>query len=225
MTDQERCSTACTPTECPGIFVGSVCQQPPGSLIDPLTLLQIVRTNPAPVLEPVGMVIAASRRPRRCVVDSAPAQRIVSAQGEYGRTTLMKIALIAMVTVAIGLGVTIRTASAGKEIEPACCACFDCGDNKAATSGGAAGTGPVGPVACFTGFGPGDSAACSDFCGTLGCESQIIDSACSLEDCDSINGQAATSQAPLFQPIGMILAVFAAALAGGWSLLRRRRVS
>ena len=142
----------------------------------------------------------------------------------------MRFALVIVGTIALALSATavfFRGASAADgDGTGFCCVCdcvFDDHLSTGATSGGAAGNGAQGT--CFTGF--TEQAPCSNQCEAIGCTVTVglVKEACSVSFCSSINGQAITTPAPLFQPLGMVLAAFAAALAGGWSLLQRRRAS
>jgi len=124
-------------------------------------------------------------------------------------------AVFAIFVVAI---IAVRPADAGKA--DFCCQCF-CRSASTSSDGGGAG---IRADVCFTL--PNDSEAdkirCAADCGAIECLPMILDAPCTLENCAVIN-PGATSPAPALAPVGAMLAALAAALAGGWSLLRRRR--
>ena len=130
----------------------------------------------------------------------------------------MKLAAILSVTIALALGMTPPRASAG-ETQEFCCVCFNCDPVASVGTGGAAAPPPA--PACFTGFSEDEALACLHRCNLRGCQGDLFKGACSLFSCASID-PGITTEAPIFQPLGMVVAMLAAGLAGAWSLLRRR---
>jgi len=135
---------------------------------------------------------------------------------------LASLAASLILLVAAGVAPAVAAPPPPKEIVE-CCICSCGGPHAGNLSGGAAGEAPV---ICFQGP-PMAKEQCNAECLVFGCYLDALEAGSCPETCTFINplnplSQVASTTAPLFGPIGMMLAALAAGLGGAWARLRRR---